>query len=126
MQGAGQLGNLGQTIYGQNVGNISLQNQLGTQQQGNVQTDLNNQYNDYLNQENLPFRQMGFLSDMLRGTAPLGQTSVYQYQQPASTTNQILGLGMAGLSAFGGGGFGRKEGGVVGSGLADLAIANMA
>ena len=126
MQGGAQLGNLGQTIYGQNVGNISLQNQLGTQQQGNVQTDLNNQYNDYLNQENLPFRQMGFMSDMLRGTAPLGQSSIYQYQQPASTTNQILGLGTAGLSAFGGGGFGRKEGGVVGSGLADLAIANMA
>ena len=126
MQGGAQLGNLGQTIYGQNVGNISLQNQLGTQQQGNVQTDLNNQYNDYLNRENLPFRQMGFLSDMLRGTAPLGQSSIYQYQQPASTTNQILGLGTAALSAFGGGGFGRKEGGVVGSGLADLAIANMA
>ena len=126
MQGAGQLGQLGQNIYGQNVGNISLQNQLGTQQQGNVQTALNNQYNDYLNQENLPFRQMGFMSDMLRGTAPLGQSSIYQYQQPASTTNQILGLGTAALSAFGGGGFGRKEGGVVGSGLADLAIANMA
>ena len=58
---------------------------------------------------------------MLRGTAGLGQSSIYQYQQPASTTNQLVGLGAAALGAFG-----KKAGGVVGSGLADLAIANMA
>jgi hypothetical protein len=121
MQGAGQLGQLGQNISNMNMGNIGLQNQFGTQQQGAIQSGLNNQYQDYLNQENLPFRQMGFMSDMLRGTAGLGQSSLYQYQQPASTTNQILGLGTAALGAFG-----KKAGGVVGSGLADLAVANMA
>jgi hypothetical protein len=123
MQGAGQLGQLGQNISNMNMGNIGLQNQFGTQQQGAIQSGLNNQYQDYLNQENLPFRQMGFMSDMLRGTAGLGQSSLYQYQQPASTTNQILGIGtqLAGLGKLG-----LKKGGAVGSGLADLAIANMA
>jgi len=127
LQGAGQLGQLGQSIYGQNVGNIGLQNQLGTQQQQQVQNVLGSQYQDYLNQENLPYRQLGFMSDMLRGL-PLNQSSVYtnsstSVPQP-STANQILGLGGAALSAFGGRGL--KEGGAVGSGLADLAVSRMA
>jgi hypothetical protein len=123
LSGAGQLGQLGQNIYGQNAGNITLQNQLGTQQQQAVQTGLTNQYQDYLNQENLPYRQLGFMSDLLRGTSGLGQASVYTSQPAPSTTNQILGIGtqLAGLGKLG-----LKNGGAVGSGLADLAIARMA
>jgi hypothetical protein len=127
LQGAGQLGQLGQSIYGQNVGNIGLQNQLGTQQQQQVQNVLGNQYQDYLNQENLPYRQLGFMSDMLRGL-PLNQSTVYANSSTSapqpSTANQILGLGTAALSAFGGKMF--AKGGAVNAGLADLAIAKMA
>lgn len=123
MQGAGQLGQLGQNIYGQTTGNINLQSQLGGQQQQQVQNVLSNQYQDYLQQENMPYRQLGFMSDLLRGTAGLGQSSIYQYQQQPSTTSQLVGMGttLAGISKLG-----LKEGGAVSAGLADLAIANMA
>jgi hypothetical protein len=125
MQGAGQLGNLGQNIYGQYTGNINLQNQLGNQQQNQVQNMLNANYQDFLNAQNHPYKQLGFMSDLLRGTQGLGQTSMYSYQAPPSATNQLLG--MAGTAATLGrmGGY-FKEGGTVGAGLADLAISQMA
>jgi hypothetical protein len=47
LQGAGALGQLGQTAYGQQVGNIQLQNQLGTQQQQSEQAKLNQQIQNY-------------------------------------------------------------------------------
>ena len=123
LTGAGQLGNLGQNIYSQYTGNIGLQNQLGQQQQQQVQNILNNQYQDYLNRENMPYRQLGFMSDLLRGTQGLGQQSIYQYQQQPSTANQLMGFatGLAGLGRLP-----FKEGGKVGAGLADLAISRMA
>ena len=51
-QAAANLGALGQTQYGQNVGLIGLQNQLGLQQQQQAQNVLNTQYQDYLNRLN--------------------------------------------------------------------------
>ena len=124
MQGAGQLGNLGQNIYGQYTGNINLQSQLGGMQQQRTQDMLNADYQDFLNAQNMPYKQLGFMSDMLRGTQGLGQQTMYQYQQPPSTMNQLIGLGTAayGMSRLGG----LKKGGAVRAGLADLAISRMA
>lgn len=124
LQGASQLGTLGNTIYGQNAANIDLQNQLGTQQQQQVQNMLTNQYQDYIQQQNLPYQQLGFMSDLLRGTSALGQSNIYQYQAPPSTSSQIAGIGTALLGL---GKLNLKKGGAVKSaGLADLAIAKMA
>lgn len=124
MQGAGQLGNLGQNIYGQYTGNINLQSQLGGMQQQQTQQMLNADYQDFLNAQNMPYRQLGFMSDLLRGTQGLGQSTMYQYQQPPSAMNQLMGLGTAayGMSRLGG----FKKGGAVRAGLADLAISRMA
>ena len=124
MQGAGQLGNLGQNIYGQYTGNINLQSQLGGMQQQRTQDMLNADYQDFLNAQNMPYKQLGFMSDLLRGTQGLGQQTMYQYQQPPSTMNQLMGLGTAayGMSRLGG----FKKGGAVRAGLADLAISRMA
>lgn len=124
MQGAGQLGNLGQNIYGQYTGNINLQSQLGGMQQQRTQDMLNADYQDFLNAQNMPYKQLGFMSDLLRGTQGLGQQTMYQYQQPPSMMNQLMGLGTAayGMSRLGG----FKKGGAVRAGLADLAISRMA
>lgn len=121
LQGAQQLGNLGQTQFGQNRDVINLQNQMGTQQQQQAQNILNTQYQDFQNFQNYPYKQLGFMSDMLRGL-PLTQTSATMYQPSAPMTSQLAGLGTAALGAaklF-------AKGGQVGSGLADLAIHNMA
>ena len=121
-QAAQNLGNIGNTQYQQNMGILGLQNQFGGQQQQQVQNVLNNQYQDYLNYQNYPYKQMGFMSDMLRGL-PLTQQSGTLYQPAPSAVQQVAGLGLTAkaLGAFAGGGSVDDRP----AGLADLAIYNM-
>ena len=124
---AGNLANIGNTQYQQNMGINQMQNQYGGQQQQQIQNVLNNQYQDYLNYQNYPYKQLGFMSDMLRGL-PLTQQSSSVYATPPSMVSQVAGLGGAALTGaklFG------AAGGATGdlerrpAGLADLAIYNM-
>jgi len=126
-QAASNLANIGQTQYGQNMGLLNLQNQFGGQQQQQVQNVLNNQYGDYLNAQNYPYKQLGFMSDMLRGL-PLTQQSTSIYGQAPSMVSQVAGLGGAALTGaklFG------AAGGATGdlerrpAGLADLTLYQM-
>jgi len=96
-QAASNLGNLGNTQYQQNMGINQMQNQYGGQQQQQVQNVLNTQYQDYLNYQNYPYKQMGFMSDMLRGL-PLTQQSGTVYQTPPSLLSQVAGLGGAAIT----------------------------
>jgi hypothetical protein len=64
---ANTLGNLGMNQYNQNMGITQQQNQFGAQQQQQSQNILNNQYQDFLNFQNHPYKQAAFMSDMLRG-----------------------------------------------------------
>ena len=108
---AANMANIGNTQYQQNMGINALQNQYGLQQQAQVQQDLTNKYNDYLAQQNYPYKQLSFMSDILRG-APLTQTGSAIYQAPPSTAQTVasLGLGAAGLSKLAGGGVARSGG----------------
>lgn len=126
-QAASNLANIGQTQYGQNVGLLNLQNQLGGQQQQQVQNVLNTQYQDYLNAQNYPYKQLGFMSDMLRGL-PLTQQSSALYATPPSMVSQVAGLGGAALTGaklFGAKGGATKDLEERPAGLADLAVYNM-
>ena len=98
-QAAQNLANIGQTQYGQNMGVLGMQNQFGGQQQQQVQNVLNNQYGDFLNAQNHPYKQLGFMSDMLRGL-PLTQQSQAMYGQAPSMVSQVAGLGLAGAGAY--------------------------
>jgi hypothetical protein len=127
LSGANTLGQLGGMQYQQNMGINAAQNQYGLQQQAQTQNILNNQYQDYLNAQNYPFKQLGFMSDILRGL-PLTQQSANVYAPPPSAVSQIAGLGGAALT--GAKMFGAK-GGATGdlerrpAGLAELAVYNM-
>ena len=126
-QAASNLANIGQTQYGQNVGLLNLQNQLGTQQQQQTQNILTNQYQDYLNAQNYPYKQLGFMSDMLRGL-PLTQQSSTVYGQAPSAVSQVAGLGGAALTGaklFGAKGGATKDLEERPAGLAELAVYNM-
>jgi len=137
LTGASTLGNLGNTQYNQNMGINQMQNQLGAQQQQQIQSGLNNQYQDFQSSQNYPYKQIGFMSDILRGapTTNAGST-MYNYQAPPSMLSQIGGLGATALGAFGAFG-GKANGGMVGGyakgglvkskpqGLVALAIHNM-
>ena len=100
-QSAQNLGALGQTQYAQNMGITGLQNQFGLQQQQQGQNLLNTQYENFTNAQNYPYKQMGFMSDIIRGL-PTSQTGATMYQAPPSTIQSIgaLGLGAAGLSSL--------------------------
>ena len=99
MSGAKSLADIGQTQYGQNLGLLDVQNRFGTQQQGQIQNQLNTEYQDFLNAQNYPYKQLGFMSDMLRGL-PLTQQSSAMYGQAPSAVSQIAGLGLAGAGAY--------------------------
>ena len=127
MTGAKSLADIGQTQYGQNLGLLDVQNRFGAQQQGQIQNQLNTEYQDFLNYQNYPYKQLGFMSDMIRGL-PLTQQSQTMYQQPPSMVSQVAGLGGAALTGaklFG------AAGGATGdlerrpAGLADLTLYQM-
>jgi hypothetical protein len=123
LSGAKSLADIGQTQYGQNLGLLDVQNRFGAQQQGQIQNQLNTEYQDFLNAQNYPYKQLGFMSDMLRGL-PLTQQATAMYGQAPSMVSQVAGLGTAALGAsklF-------AKGGSVNdrpAGLAELAIYNM-
>jgi len=125
LSGAQGLGQLGQQQYQQNMGINALQNQYGLQQQAQVQKDLDTKYQDFTNAQNYPYKNLSFMSDIIRGV-PLTQTGASVYQAPPSTAQNItaLGLGAAGVSKLWGG----ANGGVAmsnGGGLGALALNNL-
>jgi hypothetical protein len=121
-QGLGQLGNM---QYQQNMGINALQNQYGLQQQAQMQKDIDTKYGDFMAAQNYPYKQLSFMSDIIRGV-PLSATGSTVYQAPPSTAQNIasLGLGAAGVSKLWGG----ANGGVAmsnGGGLGALALNNL-
>jgi hypothetical protein len=126
LQGAGQMGTLGGQQFAQGMDINKLQQSYGTQQQQQEQNIMSQQYQDFLNQQNYPYKQLGFMSDMLRGL-PLSQSATQIYQPPPSALSTAAGLGTAALGAsklglFAGGGAVTQRP----AGLAELAISRMA
>lgn len=132
LQGMGQagqmastLGQLGQTQFGQQKDILNAQMNVGAQQQGLQQQQLAQQYQDFQNQRQYPYQQLGFMSDMLRGL-PLGQQAQTMYQAPptAAQTALSLGLGAAGAKQAGlfagGGSVGEQSYGLGGIALHQL------
>ena len=116
IQGAGQLGTLGQQGFTQGMDINKLQAQYGSQQQALEQGKLDQQYQDFLTQQQYPYQQLGFYTDILgsglRGASGVTSQASNMYAPPPSTTSQLLGLGTAALGAYGA--FGKAEGGTVG------------
>jgi hypothetical protein len=102
LQGAGQLGQLGQQQFQQGMDINKLQNAYGGQQQALQQQGLTQAYEDFQNQQNYPYKQLGFMSDLIRGL-PLGQQTATQMYTPNPSMAQnvaALGAGAYGLSKF--------------------------
>jgi len=114
LQGASTLGQLGQNQYGQQMGINAAQQQVGAQQQALNQQNLSNQYQEFLNQQNYPYKQLGFMSDIIRGSSLSGGSSSSMYQAPPNMMGQVAGLGLGVGSLLSG--YGKatgKEGGDV-------------
>lgn len=102
LQAAGQLGTLGQNEYTQNMGINQLQAGYGGMQQAQLQKELDTQYGDFQAQMNYPYKQLGFMSDAIRGLPVGTQSANTMYQAPGSMIGQLGGLGVTalGLSKF--------------------------
>jgi hypothetical protein len=123
---AGNLGQLGQTQFGQQTGTIGLQNQLGTQQQQQQQNVLNQQYQDFLAQKQDPYNKLSFMQSMLSGL-PM-QSNVQNVYSNPSMLSQVAGLGTAAAGAYGLANMKAKGGKIKEkrpAGLAELAIHKM-
>ena len=107
LSGAGTMGQLGQQQFQQGMDINKLQAQYGGEQQKQMQQMLDADYQNFINKQNYPYKQLGFMSDMIRGL-PLSQTGSSVYQQPPSTLGQIGGLALGAASLFG-----KKDGGSV-------------
>ena len=109
IQGGSTLGTLGTQQAGigelaqtQALRDIETQFQLGKQQQMQQQAELDAQRQSDLAQLYEPYQRLGFLSDIYRG-APTSQMTLSQVSRPdVSPAQQLFGLGVAGLSAYGG------------------------
>jgi hypothetical protein len=104
--GLGQLGvqqaGLGELAQQTGLRDIETQFGLGKQQQAQQQAILEAQRQSELAQLYEPYQRLGFLSDIYRG-APTSQQTISQVQRPdVSPAQSLLGLGIAGLSAYGG------------------------
>ena len=104
-QAATQAGaTLGQLGIGQQQAGIDLakaQEAFGAMGQAEQQKALDLQYQDFLQQQQYPYKQLGFMSDILRGSANLAATGGKTvYEAPPSVASQIGGLGLAGLGVY--------------------------
>jgi len=95
LQAAGQLGQLGQNVYGQQMGINQLQNQYGAQQQAAEQAKINQQIQDYATAQQYPMMQLANMSALTRGL-PMQNATTQIYQAPPSAASQLAGLGLTG------------------------------
>lgn len=112
LQGAQTLGSLGGQQFGQEMDIMGARERMGGTQQNQIQRILDQQFADFQQQRDYPYQQIGFVSDLLRGS---GSSTRSVYPQ-ASPMQQLAGLGTAayGLSSMGSGsGFRAAKGGEV-------------
>jgi hypothetical protein len=95
---AGQLGQLGQQQYQQQAGILGAQLGAGAQQQAQKQKMLESNYQRFIDEMSYPYKQLEFMSNLLRGTPSSAETRNV-YTQAPSTFQQIAGLtgGLGGL-----------------------------
>jgi hypothetical protein len=98
-QNYGRMAELGQGLQQREVGMLF---DFGKQQQAQQQAELEAQRQSQLAQLYEPYQRYGFLSDIYKGAPTTQQTIASTTAPSVSPAQQFLGLGIAGLSAFGG------------------------
>ena len=105
-----QQAGLGEMAQRSNITDIQTLASLGAMQRGQQQAGLDAARRTNMERLAQPYQQIGFMSDIYKGT-PTSQATTTTTDSPSpSTGQQVLGLGIAGLGAIGGaramGGFG--------------------
>ena len=123
-QAAANLSNIGTAQLGAQTGILGLQNQIGGQQQGQQQQYINQAIQNYGQAQEAPMQALNQYNALLRGYALPGTTQT-QYQATPPLANQLTGFGTAAIGATAlSNAMGKKKGGTVRSGIADLGLYN--
>lgn len=102
---------LGQQLQGMQAADVSQLMNLGTLQRGLGQSALDANRQSILQQQQYPYQQIQFLSDIYKGTPSNQQTVTATPTFSPSPFQQAAGLGIAGVSAYAG----AKNAGLFGS-----------
>jgi len=95
------LGQLGTSQQASDLQRLQAQEQFGAMGQAERQRALDLAYQDFIAQRQDPYKQLGFLSDILRGSANLAATGGKAvYEQPPSLLSQLGGAGLAAAGAY--------------------------
>lgn len=108
IQGAGQaaqsaatLGQLGIARQQSDIDRLKAQEAFGAMTQADRQKAMDIAYQDYLQQQQYPYKQLGFMSDILRGSANLAATGGKTvYEAPPSLASQVGGMGLGALGLY--------------------------
>lgn len=102
LQSATQMANLGTTQQQQELNRIQALSAVGESQQALQQQQLNQAYQDYMEQRDWEKNQLGYLSGLIRGTPFSTTTTQGVAAASPSTSSQLLsaGLGVAGLASL--------------------------
>lgn len=94
----GQLG-IGEEQQFENL--MKLKGAAAGEEQAATQRELDLAYQDFISQQQDPYKQLGFLSDILRGSANLAATGGKAvYEAPPSALSQMVGPGLLGLGLY--------------------------
>lgn len=112
---ATNLASTGQTALNTGITANSALQDVGQEQQGLAQQNINQAMTDFTNQAQWPQQEAGFLSDIIRGLPTMGSATTQAGQNPA-TTNQVGSvspLSTLGGTILGATGLGSKKGGLI-------------
>lgn len=120
LQAAEGMQNLGRYTQGARLADISTLQNVGQQQQGLQQQNLDVAYNDFLRQRSFPRAQLSEHTASVQGLPHSNLTygresspNVLQYPNPEGRPNTLSNIGNLAGQLFGMGRMGRKEGGSV-------------
>jgi hypothetical protein len=100
-QAAAALGQLGIAQQQQGLELAKQKEAFGGLGRADEQARLDIAYQDFLNQQRYPYSQLGFMSDILRGSGNLAGTGgTALYQAPPSTTQNLMQLGLGALGLY--------------------------
>jgi len=99
LDAAKTMGELGKTEYAQREAAGKAKLSAGQMRQAREQAILDQRYQDFLTQRGDPQQKMAFFSDVLHG-APVGGTTMQQFQAQPSGMSQLVGPGLLGLGMY--------------------------
>jgi len=99
MQAGEGLARIGATEQAADLERLKFQESMGSLSQADQQRLLDLQYQDFMAQQQAPYAQLGFMSDLLRGSGSLAKNTGV-YDAPASPLQQIVGPGLLGLGIY--------------------------